>query len=235
MLPRRAPSAVRPTPPGAGLLRKASLLAAVLGGLATGPLAAQWRAEAWLGNAANANSPLTIHQDGQADIKLTADWSTRPWRPTWYYSARISKWSGSSAWALEYMHHKLYLDNLPEPDVTAFRITNGVNHLLIERLWRTRGWEYGVGAGPLLAVPISTVRGKSYGRSMGVFGSRYELAGGVVGATLARRLKLLPYTYGSLSMKATVGYLDVNIADGDATTMNYAMHFQYGLSLQSKK
>ncbi|MES2124827.1 MAG: hypothetical protein V4503_09100, partial [Gemmatimonadota bacterium] len=66
------------------------------------------------------------------------------------------------------------------------------------------------------------------------FGSRYELDGAVISANLARRLKLLPYTYGSLSVKATIGYLDVDIADGHATTMNYALHFQYGLSLQSK-
>ena len=220
----------------------ASLRTALAGGLllvvamaSPAPLVAQWRLEAWLGGAYNVRSPLTIQQEGQPDIHLTADWSTRPWRPTWYYAGRIAKWSGSSAWAFEYMHHKLYLDNLPLPEVTAFRITNGVNHLLVERLWRSTGWEYGVGAGPILAVPISSVRGKSYGRSDGIFGSKYELDGAVIGGNLARRVKLLPFTYGSLSVKATIGYLDVDVADGSATTMNYALHFQYGLSLQSKR
>ncbi|MEP6589878.1 MAG: hypothetical protein ABJC19_01740 [Gemmatimonadota bacterium] len=207
---------------------------AVLVALQPAPLAAQWRLEAWFGDAYNARAPLTIHQDGQPDIKVNANWSTRPWRPTWYYSGRISKWSGSSAWAFEYMHHKLYLDNLPLPEVTAFRVTNGVNHLMVERLWRTKGWEYGVGAGPILSVPITTIRGKSYGKSDGIFGSRYELDGAVLSGNLARRLKLLPYTYGSLTVKATIGYLNLDVADGNATTMNYALHFQYGLSLQSK-
>ncbi|MEO5800883.1 MAG: hypothetical protein ABIZ70_15145 [Gemmatimonadales bacterium] len=221
-----------------GTLRRlagALLIAAAAIGVTPAPMQAQWRLEAWFGDAYNARAPLTIHQDGQPDIKITPNWSTRPWRPTWYYSGRVSKWSGSHAWAFEYMHHKLYLDNLPEPEVTAFRITNGVNHLLVERLWRSRGWEYGVGAGPILAVPITTVRGKTYGKSDGIFGSKYEFDGAVIGANLARRLKLLPFTYGSLSVKATVGYLDVDVADGHATTMNYALHFQYGLSLQSKK
>lgn len=203
--------------------------------LAAAPVSAQWRLEAWLGDAYSVRTPLAIHQSGQPDIKLTANWSTRPWRPTWYYSARIAKWSGERAWAFEYMHHKLYLDNPPAPDVTVFRITNGVNHLLVERLWRTKGWEYGIGAGPLVAVPISTIRGKTYGKSVGIFGSRYALDGAVIGGTLARRVKLLPFTYGSLSVKATAGYLDVDVADGHATTMNYALHLQYGLSLQSKK
>lgn len=213
----------------------AGALWAVVTLFAAAPLAAQWRLEVWFGDAYNARAPLTIHQDGQRDIRLNANWSTRPWRPTWYYSGRIAKWSGSHAWAFEYMHHKLYLDNLPLPEVTAFRITNGVNHLMIERLWRTKGWEYGAGAGPILAVPITSIRGKRYGRSDGVFGSRYELDGAVISGNLARRLKLLPHTYGSLSVKATIGYLNVDVADGNATTMNYALHFQYGVSLQSKR
>ena len=47
-------------------------------------------------------------------------------------------------------------------------------------------------------MPITTIRGKRYGRSDGVFGSRYELDGAVISGNLARRLRLLPYTYGSL-------------------------------------
>lgn len=198
------------------------------------PAAAQWRLEAWFGDAWNAGTRLTIKQENQPDIRVNADWSTRPWRPTWYYSGRIAKWSGNSAWAFEYMHHKLYLNNPPAPTVETFRITNGVNHLLAERLWRTKGWEYGVGAGPVFTVPISTVRGESYGHRNGIFGSRYEFGGGVLQGNLARRVKLLPYTYGALSLKTTVSYLDVKVAHGSAQTMNYAVHLQYGLSLQSR-
>jgi hypothetical protein len=109
-----------------------------------------------------------------------------------------------------------------------------VNQLLAERLWRSGGWEYGVGVGPVFAVPISEIRGLTYDQSAGTFGSKYEFGGGVIAGNLARRLKLLPFTYGSLSVKGTVSYLNVNVAEGHAITMNYALHFQYGLSLQSK-
>lgn len=194
---------------------------------------AQWRVEGWFGNAFSIPTTLTLAQEGQPDIKVDAHWSTRPWRPTWYYSARIAKWSGNSAWAFEYMHHKLYLDN-PPPEVIRFRITNGINNLLVERHWRVSGWELGVGAGPALAVPVSTVRGKSYAKAEGVFHSRYELAGATVLGTVARRLKLLPYTYGAVAIKGTVTPLRVNIAEGHGSLINYALHLQYGLSLQSK-
>lgn len=198
------------------------------------PLAAQWRVEGWFGDAWNAPTTLTLSQDGEPDIVVDADWSTRPWRPTWYYSFRIAKWSGNSGWALEYMHHKIYLDNPPLPEVIRFRITNGINNFLLERHWRVKGFELGVGAGPTLAVPVSTVRGKPFSKADGVLGSTYELAGYTVMATAARRLKLFPYTYGSFAIKLTATPLDVTIADGTGKLTNYAIHFQYGLSLQGE-
>lgn len=196
-------------------------------------LVGQWRVEAWFGDAYNVGTPLTIEQAGYPDLHIDADWSTRPWRPTWYYSGRIAKWSGNSAWAFEYMHHKLYLDN-PPPEVGTFRITNGVNNLLIERHWRRGDWEIGIGAGPTWAVPLSRIRGETYSHGGGgIFKSHYELAGATALATVARRLKLLPYTYGSLAIKTTLTHLDVNVANGRAHLNNIAIHLQYGLSLQS--
>jgi hypothetical protein len=199
------------------------------------PANAQWRLEAWFGDAWNLHTPVTFSQTGQPDIRVTGHWSTRPWKPTWYYAGRVARWSGDRAWAFEYMHHKIYMDNPPEPEVEAFRITNGVNNLLAERLWRSSGWEYGIGAGPTFVVPISTVRGVKYDHADGIFESRYEFGGGTLQLNLARRLKLLPYTYGSLSIKGTASYLRVRIADGHARLMNYALHFQSGLSLQTAK
>ena len=205
----------------------------VLAGMLPARLGAQWRLEAWLGQAWSAPTPVTFSQVNQPDIRTNGNWSTRPFAPTWYYSGRIARWSGNSAWAFEYMHHKIYLDN-PPTDVQFFRVTNGVNFLLGERLWRRRGWEYGVGAGPLYAVPVSEVRGVVYDNARGIFHSQYELAGAALEANLARRLRLLPFTFGTLSLKATAGYLHVHIADGHAVTSNFALHFQYGVSLQSR-
>jgi hypothetical protein len=197
-------------------------------------IGAQWRFEGWFGDAWNLPTPLTIEQDGEPDIEVDADWSTRPWRPTWYYSARISKWSGNSSWAFEYMHHKLYLDN-PSEDVLRFRVTNGVNIVMAERHWRVNGFEVGVGAGPTWAVPISTVRGKDYARGgQGIFSSSYELAGATVMGTVARRVKLLPHVYASFNAKTTASRLNLKVADGEARLTNVALHLQWGISFQSE-
>lgn len=197
------------------------------------PLGAQWRLEAWLGDAWNAPSSVTFWQANQPAIRAGGSWSTRPFAPTWYYAGRVAKWSGNSAWAFEYIHHKIYLDN-PPSEVTFFRVTNGVNFFMGERIWRRRGWEYGVGVGPLYAVPVSEVRGAVYDNAHGIFHSQYELSGAGLELNLARRLRLLPFTYGAVSVKATAGFLHLNISDGHATTTNLALHLQYGLSLQSK-
>ena len=223
-MPERAGrKSVRTTP-----LWLALAMAATLAGRAD----AQWRLSVWFGDAWNARTPVTFTQAGQADITTTADWSTRPWRPTWYYSGRIARWSGNQAWAFEYMHHKLYLDN-PPPGVTYFRITNGVNNLLAEHLWRSHGWDYGVGAGPAFVVPISEVRGRQYDYADGIFESRYELGGGTLQVNLQRPLKVLPFLFGSLAIKGTASYLRVHIADGHARLVNFAVHLQYGISLQA--
>jgi hypothetical protein len=197
------------------------------------PALAQWRLEAWLGQAWSARTPVTFSQLDEPDIRVNAQWSTRPRAPTWYYAGRIARWSGDAAWAFEYIHHKIYLDN-PPPDVAYFQVTNGVNFMLGERLWRRRGWEFGVGAGPLYAVPVSSVRGLVYNNAHGIFHSQYELAGAAVQGNLARRLRLFPFTYGSLSLNVTAGYLHVHIANGHAVTSNFALHLQYGLSVQSR-
>lgn len=199
--------------------------------LFAGRAQAQWRLSVWFGDAWNARTPVTFSQAGQPDITTAADWSTRPWQPTWYYAGRIAKWSGNEAWAFEYMHHKLYLDN-PPADVGYFRITNGVNNLLAEHLWRSHGWDYGVGAGPAFVVPISEVRGKTYDFADGIFESRYEFGGGTLQVNLQRPLKLLPFLYGSVAVKGTASYLRVHIADGHARLVNLALHVQYGITLQ---
>lgn len=216
----------RPSPLLAGLV--AALMA-----LTAPPAAAQWRLEGWFGDAWNARTPLTIAQEGEAVIRVTPNWSTRPWTPTWYYGARVSRWSGGSGWGVEYLHHKLYLDNPPAPEVTKFWITNGVNIVLLERLLRVGKYELALGAGPTWVVPRSVVRGEEYDFTDNVFGSRYDFGGWTGAVGITRRVQVVPRVHGTLSVKATASLLDVPIARGRAETTNLALHVGYGISLQT--
>jgi hypothetical protein len=222
------------SPPGRAW-RRVLLGAGALAFVTAVPAGAQWRGELWLGDAWSLPTRLTISQINQPEISTVATWSTRPFVESvaWYYAFRVSHWSDNAAWAFEDMHHKLYLDN-PPPGVAYLRVTNGVNFFLAERLWRRHGWEFGVGAGPVLAVPISEVRDLIYNNAHGFFHSQYQLAGPGFQVSLQRRMRLLPFTYGMLALKATAAPLYLDVADGHATTSNFALHVQYGLSLQSR-
>jgi len=205
----------------------------LMAALLPGTVAAQWRLDGWFGDAWSARTPLTFRQDGEPDIRVTPDWSTRPFTPTWYYGARIARMSGARGWGVEFVHHKLYLDNPPEPEVTRFWITNGVNSILAQRILPLGKQELSIAAGPTWGVPRSTVRGKTYSFTLGKEGGRYDFAGwtGQVGVT--RRMKIGPHVYGVLGVKGTVSTLDVPIAGGRAATTNLALHVNYGLSLQT--
>ncbi len=196
--------------------------------------AAQWRLDGWLGDAWSSRTPLIIRQEGEAEIRVTPDWSTRPFTPTWYYGARIARMSGGSGWGVEFVHHKLYLDNPPEPEVTRFWITNGVNIMMAQRILPLGKQELSIAAGPTWGVPRSTVRGETYSFIRGKEGGRYDFAGwtGQVGVT--RRMKLGPHVYGVLGVKGTVSTIDLPIARGRAETTSLALHVNYGLSVQTK-
>ncbi|HEX3927971.1 MAG TPA: hypothetical protein VHW65_08230 [Gemmatimonadales bacterium] len=212
------------------------ILIGVFAGLAisAAPARAQWQLDGWLGTVLNAHSPVTFSESGYPDITTTGHWSTRSWDPTWYYTVRFSHWNDSTGWAFHYIHHKLYLDN-PPPGVLYFRITNGVNFFLGERLWRRNGWQWGIGAGPIFTVPISDIRGRIYNKANGIFGSVYELGGAGLEADIGRRVRLLPFTAGMLTLKVTAADLDVHVTNGNATLYNLALHLDYGLSLQTRK
>lgn len=210
------------------------MVAALLVALRPAEGSAQWRLDGWFGDAWSARTPLTIRQDGEEDIRVTPDWSTRPFTPTWYYGARVARMSGAKGWGVEFVHHKLYLDNPPEPLVTRFWITNGVNIVLAQRILPLGKHEVTVGAGPTWVVPRSTVRGETYSFTLDNEGGRYDFGGWTGQVGLTRRMKIGPHVYGVLGVKGTVSILDVPISRGSAQTTNLALHLNYGLSLQSK-
>ncbi len=214
-----------------GRILVAALLVLVLGPVQVG---AQWRLDGWFGDAWSARTPLTFRQEGEADIRVTPDWSTRPFTPTWYYGARIARMSGATGWGMEFVHHKLYLDNPPEPLVKRFWVTNGVNIILAQRILPLGKQELSVGVGPTWGVPRSTVRDETYSFTLGKEGGRYDFAGWTGQIGITRRMRLGPHVYGVLGVKGTVSTLDLPIARGRAETTNLALHVNYGLSLQTK-
>jgi hypothetical protein len=214
---------------GLRLARRLLPLAGVL--LAARPAAAQLELQGFMGSSLSLPSRLSIVQAGEQDLDFTAHWATRPYQDAWYYCGRIALWSGDKSWSLDFTHHKIYLTNL-RPELQLFRITNGMNLVTVSRGFRRRNFSYAFGAGPVFAWPTSIVRGRRLESDRGFWGG-YFLSGGHVMATVTRRFPLFAGVFFSLDSRVSVSYVRVPIAEGHASTPNFALHLHAGVGYQA--
>jgi hypothetical protein len=187
----------------------------------------RWTVEALSGSAASVDTTLHVEQSGEPDLDVDARWSTRPFTTPIYWAVRVGRQSGGGAWELELVHHKIYLDD-PTPDVEQFEITHGFNLALLNRTWVRSGWIFRFGAGAVVTHAQSRIRGLSSGRE-GDEINRYELAGPAFQAAVSRRFSFTRHFFGTLEGKVTWGYAKVSIAEGRASTGNFAFHGLFGL------
>jgi len=186
--------------------------------------ATKWRGTLQLGTSHNFETPLTIKQDGEEDIDVNhARYHTRPWSEAPYYGARLTRWSGDEAWEIEFLHHKIKLRN-GGSDVQYFEVSNGYGLLMVNYA-RDFDWAIGrIGAGVIVAYPISRVRGRAFDEDGGLFDSGYFLAGPCAQVGLEKTIDLGAGFHLSLEGKLTYGYAEVEIAGGDASVPNLAIH-----------
>lgn len=188
---------------------------------------AQLEIQAYLGSSLSLPTPVAISQAGEPDLHFTGHWATRPFRDTWYYAARIGLWRGNRGWLLDFTHHKFYLTD-PPAEVQRFQITNGANMFTVSRAFRRGNLSYAVGAGPVVAFPITTVRGQRLDSDRGFLGG-YFLAGGNVMASLTQRFSLGFGIALLLDARTSASYVRVPVADGHASVLNVAGHLHAGL------
>jgi len=198
-----------------------------------GPALAQVELQAFLGSSVSAPSPLSVRQQGQPDLDFTAHWATRPLTDTWYYAGRIGVWKGARGWLLDFTHHKIYLSNGP-PEIQKFRITNGVNMFTVSRGFRRRNLTYAVGAGPVVAFPITRVRGQKLEPGRGFLGG-YFLSGANLMASATRRFPLAAGFFLSLDGRVSASYMRIPIAGGHASVPNLAVHLHAGVGYQADR
>ena len=190
--------------------------------LAPSPAAAQWTFEFSMGTAFSAPTPLTISQSGHPDIRITADYATKPLHPRQYYAFRLARWSGDRGWLLEQLHHKVYLKNLPA-EVAAFEVSHGYNIITINRGWRRGRTQLLLGGGLVVTYPHSEVRGKIYSQD-----SPYRLSGAGFQGAATRRFDLSQHFFVNGETKLTAAWARVPIVDGHAKVPNVAFHLLAG-------
>ena len=183
---------------------------------------ADWQIEAFTGTAHNFTTPLTVRQPGSPDFRMDARYDTKPFTGSPYYSARLGWWKGSSGWEVQFLHHKLYLDN-PSDEVSHLEISHGYNMVTVNRAWERRGLILRGGAGIVYTFPETTVRG----RKRPVLG--YDFSGVTAAAGLGGRWPRNGRLSLSGELKLTFTWATIPVFEGEADVPNHALHFLAGL------
>jgi len=188
---------------------------------------AEWVFQLASGSAYNVPTPLTVSQDGQEDIELTARYDTNALSTfAYYYDLRVARWKDDHAWEFESLHHKLYLTNKPA-EIQEFAISHGYNLNTVNSAWRKDGFVYRIGAGIVMTHPETRVRGKDYIDEGGING--FHISGITAQAALEKRFSFLEKAFVSAEAKLTTSYAKIPVADGDAEVPNIAIHGLIGI------
>lgn len=164
---------------------------------------------------------------------------TNPQREPYYYAIRISKWSDDdTAWELEHIHQKLYIEDSryinSTTDVQKWEITDGFNFFLLNKAWKNTdyGAIFRLGGGTVIAHPDITIHDQTNhkaGHGAIPYGEGYHLCGFVVQASIQKYFDLTDNWFVGGELKATYAKASVPIYDGETDVQNRALHLDFGL------
>lgn len=146
---------------------------------------------------------------------------------------------------VELLHDKIYYlrGEDPEGAVQHFELSDGVNYLTLnavvrQPLWRDADFPRGrlqllarAGAGPVIAKPATTIRGRERGHDIQGTTAGYEFSG--LGLQLGAQAKWFatPWLASSLEVKGTYAAPRASIADGWSATPLWTVHVAFGVSI----
>jgi hypothetical protein len=186
------------------------------------------RIEGFIGFPYNLPLPLTISQSGEPDIKLTANFDSKPFEIPIYWVWRISYWNGEASWELEAIHHKLFLKNNPG-EVREFSISHGLNLITINRGWQFQDFILRGGVGIVVAHPESIVRDKKFSESSGIFNWGYYVSGPTLNLAVAKDFIIVNSFFAICEIKTNFSFASVPIYNGNADLYNIAFQLNFGL------
>ena len=180
-----------------------------------------------LGGTLNAPTTLAIDQEGENGIEISADYATKPFEFPVYYTLRLASLRAAGAWELQFIHHKIHLQNTTE-EVERFEITDGFNIFTVNRTFPAGPVDLRIGAGVVIAHADSRIRGQGP-PDRGILDTGYELGGPAVLAGAGKRFRLSERWIGALETQVTLARASVSVANGEAVTTNVAFHIMFGV------
>ena len=184
--------------------------------------------ELLFGSAHNFKTPLTIEQNGEEPIKLTAEYESRAFENPVYYNIRYSTQIASRQWEFQFIHHKLHLKNKTN-EVQNFEISHGFNIFTGNLVNEWHGLLLRAGGGFVLTHAESTVRNRARNEGGDFFDTDYRIGGpvGIIG--LGKRVNLTEKLFANLEVQAVAAYVEVRVAGGHAKVYHASMHGMFGL------
>lgn len=195
-----------------------------------------WTAELCTGAPYNFPLPLTIRQEGEADLRFQAKYESEPSTVPIYWMWRVSRWSDSTVWEFEAVHDKVFLTDTSQ-EVSSFSISHGLNLLTINHGWQIDKYTVRVGLGIVLAHPENVVRGRRLSEDGGIFGLGYYCTGPTLLLALGKQTSVTESLFITSEAMVSASYARIPVQSGDAEVYNVAIHVILGLgySLEGKR
>ena len=193
-----------------------------------------WTFEFQGGGAYNVPMPLSIRQQGYPDINLTAHYHTEALTLPVYMEVRLGRWQKDRSWEIEFIHHKLYLENTTH-EVQKFNLSHGFNMIFLNRGFDQKTFRYHAGIGIVITHPESTIRGKEFGDSENTWDLGYYLSGPVMNLAISKPIWLSNRFFINAEAKTTFAYASVKVAQGNADVFNLTFHLILGVGVNLNK
>jgi hypothetical protein len=180
------------------------------------------------GMAANAPTSLTIQQDGEPSLELTARYDTKAFEPPLYYAVRVSLRHPGRAWEVQFLHHKLLLSNPPD-EVQSLEITHGFNIITLNYALETRPLTLRLGGGLVMPHVSGEVRNRQFSSRDGLLGSGYRLTGPALLLGAGKRHPLSSHISVNAEAQVTGAWTRTDVGGGSIRTSNVALHVLVGI------
>ena len=197
-----------------------------------------------LGNAFNLNQNLSINRNGEEDINLNASFKTNGLRSPQYYSIRFGREVKGKNFEFEFIHHKLYLDEISADNgssetvdlIEKFEVTDGYNLLMINlknSVHNNIG--YRVGLGTVVSHPDIIIEGETnYVQGGGLipkfWTDGYSWSGVSSQFSIFLNKELNDKIHYNIEGKAVMAKTKISIVDGSFDLPNISLHILLGIS-----
>ena len=184
------------------------------------------------GAALSYGEDITIKRSGSADVDLgVVNFDTNPFEAPIYYDVRLAKWKDNSAWELEFVHHKLYMDSSDLDNDQGVDVSNfDINYNLLygnyaKEITPNNIARFGAG----LVIPSSeiTINGVKSNQSYKIAGATFQLG-------IEHDFPINQHLIFSIEGKMTYSYAKIEVENSSAMVPNTAVHLLFHLKYSLK-